>query len=137
MLPVYLLFVLVYRAEVYIFLKTLPKYHITSVHLQSRILPSSLLKNGVLRTNCVDCLDRTNTAQFMVGKCALGFQVSRSFMYHCQACKCNELSIFGLREWYFNAFTDKTVTTRLLNLLQSVHTFIDTRSLAVCLVECV
>ena len=34
-----------------------------------------LSKNGVLRTNCVDCLDRTNTAQFMVGKCALGFQV--------------------------------------------------------------
>ena len=32
-------------------------------------------KNGVLRTNCVDCLDRTNTAQFMVGKCALGYQV--------------------------------------------------------------
>lgn len=23
----------------------------------------------------MDCLDRTNTAQFMVGKCALGFQV--------------------------------------------------------------
>ncbi|KAL9969462.1 hypothetical protein ACROYT_G021682 [Oculina patagonica] len=32
-------------------------------------------QNGVLRTNCVDCLDRTNTAQFMVGKCALGFQL--------------------------------------------------------------
>lgn len=29
----------------------------------------------MLRTNCVDCLDRTNTAQFMVGKCALGYQV--------------------------------------------------------------
>ncbi|XP_068698688.1 polyphosphoinositide phosphatase-like [Montipora foliosa] len=32
-------------------------------------------QNGVLRTNCVDCLDRTNTAQFMVGKCALGYQL--------------------------------------------------------------
>uniref|UniRef100_A0A669B1U1 FIG4 phosphoinositide 5-phosphatase n=1 Tax=Oreochromis niloticus TaxID=8128 RepID=A0A669B1U1_ORENI len=30
---------------------------------------------GVLRTNCVDCLDRTNTAQFMVGKCALAYQL--------------------------------------------------------------
>ena len=27
------------------------------------------------RTNCVDCLDRTNTAQFAVGQCALGFQL--------------------------------------------------------------
>ena len=30
---------------------------------------------GVVRVNCVDCLDRTNTAQFMIGKCALGFQL--------------------------------------------------------------
>ncbi|OWK01515.1 FIG4, partial [Cervus elaphus hippelaphus] len=27
------------------------------------------------KTNCVDCLDRTNTAQFMVGKCALAYQL--------------------------------------------------------------
>lgn len=48
----------------------------------------------MLRTNCVDCLDRTNTAQFMVGKCALGYQVKLiplvmvpiSFdMFHCFA----------------------------------------------------
>ncbi len=32
-------------------------------------------QRGVTRTNCVDCLDRTNTAQFAIGKCALGFQV--------------------------------------------------------------
>lgn len=25
--------------------------------------------------NCVDCLDRTNTAQFIAGKCALGYQL--------------------------------------------------------------
>ena len=30
---------------------------------------------GVVRTNCVDCLDRTNTAQFVLGKCALAFQL--------------------------------------------------------------
>ena len=30
---------------------------------------------GVVRTNCVDCLDRTNTAQFVMGKCALAFQL--------------------------------------------------------------
>ncbi|GAB1604859.1 polyphosphoinositide phosphatase-like [Argonauta hians] len=32
-------------------------------------------QTGVVRTNCVDCLDRTNTAQFAVGKCALGYQL--------------------------------------------------------------
>lgn len=30
---------------------------------------------GVVRTNCVDCLDRTNTAQFVIGKCALAMQL--------------------------------------------------------------
>ena len=33
-------------------------------------------QRGVVRTNCVDCLDRTNTAQFAIGKCALAFQVN-------------------------------------------------------------
>eukprot|EP01064_Diplonema_japonicum_P009742 TRINITY_DN1719_c0_g1_i1.p1 TRINITY_DN1719_c0_g1~~TRINITY_DN1719_c0_g1_i1.p1 ORF type:complete len:1608 (+),score=451.93 TRINITY_DN1719_c0_g1_i1:34-4857(+) len=32
-------------------------------------------QKGILRTNCVDCLDRTNLAQFFVGKCALGKQL--------------------------------------------------------------
>lgn len=32
-------------------------------------------QRGVVRTNCVDCLDRTNTAQFAIGKCALAFQL--------------------------------------------------------------
>ena len=36
-------------------------------------------QTGVVRVNCVDCLDRTNTAQFTLGKCALGFQVSIFF----------------------------------------------------------
>ncbi|RKO83671.1 SacI homology domain-containing protein, partial [Blyttiomyces helicus] len=31
-------------------------------------------QNGVVRTNCIDCLDRTNAAQFVIGKCALGHQ---------------------------------------------------------------
>lgn len=33
------------------------------------------LQNGVARTNCIDCLDRTNAAQFVVGKRALGYQL--------------------------------------------------------------
>ncbi|CAB1343241.1 unnamed protein product [Coregonus sp. 'balchen'] len=32
-------------------------------------------RRGVLRNNCVDCLDRTNTGQFMVEKCALAYQL--------------------------------------------------------------
>ncbi|KAF8246186.1 hypothetical protein K440DRAFT_586159 [Wilcoxina mikolae CBS 423.85] len=33
------------------------------------------LQNGVCRTNCIDCLDRTNAAQFVIGKRALGHQL--------------------------------------------------------------
>uniref|UniRef100_A0AAX7T5F2 SAC domain-containing protein n=1 Tax=Astatotilapia calliptera TaxID=8154 RepID=A0AAX7T5F2_ASTCA len=40
-----------------------------------QITSTGRLQTGVLRTNCVDCLDRTNTAQFMVGKCALAYQL--------------------------------------------------------------
>ncbi|KAI7860657.1 SacI homology domain-containing protein [Circinella umbellata] len=32
-------------------------------------------QHGALRTNCIDCLDRTNAAQFLMGKCALGHQL--------------------------------------------------------------
>lgn len=32
-------------------------------------------QNGILRVNCVDCLDRTNTAMFVIGKCALAYQL--------------------------------------------------------------
>ena len=33
------------------------------------------VQNGLCRTNCVDCLDRTNAAQFVFGKRALGHQL--------------------------------------------------------------
>lgn len=33
------------------------------------------LQQGVCRTNCIDCLDRTNAAQFVIGKHALGLQL--------------------------------------------------------------
>lgn len=32
-------------------------------------------QKGVLRTNCIDCLDRTNVAQFTYGLAALGSQL--------------------------------------------------------------
>jgi hypothetical protein len=34
-------------------------------------------QTGVIRTNCVDCLDRTNTAQFAMGRSALAYQLSK------------------------------------------------------------
>lgn len=33
------------------------------------------MQRGVLRTNCIDCLDRTNVAQFAFGHAALGRQL--------------------------------------------------------------
>ncbi|ORY08286.1 hypothetical protein K493DRAFT_29135 [Basidiobolus meristosporus CBS 931.73] len=32
-------------------------------------------QNGVVRTNCIDCVDRTNAAQFVIGRCALAHQL--------------------------------------------------------------
>ncbi len=32
-------------------------------------------QTGAARVNCVDCLDRTNTAMYVIGKCALAHQV--------------------------------------------------------------
>ncbi|OAV99008.1 hypothetical protein PTTG_02445 [Puccinia triticina 1-1 BBBD Race 1] len=34
-----------------------------------------LIQCGVCRTNCIDCIDRTNAAQFVVGKAALAHQL--------------------------------------------------------------
>lgn len=33
------------------------------------------MQTGIARTNCIDCLDRTNAAQFVIGKRALGHQL--------------------------------------------------------------
>lgn len=35
----------------------------------------SSMQNGIARTNCIDCLDRTNAAQLVIGKLALGHQL--------------------------------------------------------------
>ena len=74
-------------------------------------------KNGVLRTNCVDCLDRTNTAQFMVGKCALGFQVSISYCDKIPkvAKRCGRCSPTNC--YHAHRYTTKTSTNRLRNLV--------------------
>ena len=33
------------------------------------------IQTGVVRSNCVDCIDRTNTAQFSLGICAFRHQL--------------------------------------------------------------
>ncbi|KAF9114232.1 phosphatidylinositol-3,5-bisphosphate 5-phosphatase [Mortierella sp. AM989] len=42
---------------------------------RNNVVYGSGLQNGVVRTNCIDCLDRTNAAQFIIAKCALGHQL--------------------------------------------------------------
>lgn len=37
--------------------------------------PFEFVQNGIARSNCIDCLDRTNAAQFVVGKRALSLQL--------------------------------------------------------------
>ncbi|KAL5107492.1 Polyphosphoinositide phosphatase [Taenia crassiceps] len=44
----------------------------TRLHMGSGLCPR---QQGIVRTNCVDCLDRTNTAQFVVGHVAVGYQL--------------------------------------------------------------
>ncbi|KAM7254653.1 hypothetical protein ACFE04_004033 [Oxalis oulophora] len=41
--------------------------------IEGKSIPS--FQNGVLRTNCIDCLDRTNVAQYIYGLVALGKQL--------------------------------------------------------------
>jgi hypothetical protein len=50
-----------------------PVLRADSLREKRRIEP--LLQQGILRTNCVDCLDRTNAAQFAIAKRALGHQL--------------------------------------------------------------
>ena len=43
-------------------------------------LKKGMVQTGIVRTNCVDCLDRTNTAQYVVAKYALGVQVLQTHL---------------------------------------------------------
>ncbi|CAG7836139.1 unnamed protein product [Allacma fusca] len=45
------------------------------VHTLGEAKLFSRKQTGLARVNCVDCLDRTNTAQFALGKCALAHQL--------------------------------------------------------------
>ncbi|KAF7135876.1 hypothetical protein RHSIM_Rhsim08G0242700 [Rhododendron simsii] len=41
----------------------------------NHIVKPLMFQSGVLRTNCIDCLDRTNVAQYAYGLVALGYQL--------------------------------------------------------------
>ena len=68
---------------------------ITNKNYSANLLGFQLQK-GVLRTNCIDCLDRTNAAQFVAGKQALTYQLyalgiipaphSKYFAFDSEAC---------------------------------------------------
>ncbi|EAR84569.2 SacI-like domain protein (macronuclear) [Tetrahymena thermophila SB210] len=48
------------------------------------------IQNGVLRSNCVDCLDRTNSFQQLVGEIALAIQLAKMFQ---SSCKFSDLNV--------------------------------------------
>ncbi|MCL7047941.1 hypothetical protein MKW94_001561 [Papaver nudicaule] len=43
---------------------------------ENRLMKQRRLQKGVLRTNCIDCLDRTNVVQYSYGLAALGYQLN-------------------------------------------------------------
>lgn len=47
----------------------------TGIFHNGKDFQSTSVQEGVCRTNCIDCLDRTNAAQFVIGKRALGEQL--------------------------------------------------------------
>ena len=57
-----------------------------------------ILQTGVVRVNCVDCLDRTNTAAFVVGKTALAFSAIWLW-FDCRSVKCGDKFNFLKRKF--------------------------------------
>ncbi|ODQ64294.1 hypothetical protein NADFUDRAFT_8142, partial [Nadsonia fulvescens var. elongata DSM 6958] len=47
----------------------------TGLFHNGKDLKGMSIQTGVVRTNCIDCLDRTNAAQFIIGKRVLGAQL--------------------------------------------------------------
>ncbi|KAI5965401.1 FIG4 [Candida pseudojiufengensis] len=48
----------------------------TGIFLNGTTLENTKLQKGIIRTNCIDCLDRTNAAQFIICKEVLNMQLS-------------------------------------------------------------
>lgn len=47
----------------------------TDIFHNGTTLQNTRVQHGICRTNCIDCLDRTNAAQSVLGKCAFGKQL--------------------------------------------------------------
>ncbi|CAP24866.1 Protein CBG04077 [Caenorhabditis briggsae] len=56
-------------------LKTSPREGFETLDVQYSKDGRFIIQHGICRTNCVDCLDRTNVAQFVIAKVALGCQL--------------------------------------------------------------
>ena len=58
------------------FYQNFPKLHANELANQKKNSSNQSTKQtGIVRVNCVDCLDRTNTAMYVIGKCAMAHQV--------------------------------------------------------------
>jgi hypothetical protein len=62
--------------------------------------PKTQLQHGVLRTNCIDCLDRTNVAQFAYGLAAFGRQLAALGVLDVGAIDSDSSIAFQLMEMY-------------------------------------
>ena len=49
------------------------------------------VQQGVFRTNCIDCLDRTNVVQSMLGRRSLSLQLQVIYNFY----YCNHASLFS------------------------------------------
>ena len=65
-----------------------------------------LRQSGVVRTNCVDSLDRTNAAQFCIGKIVFGYQVRLLFSY-CPPSEHPQMYLLGLSDEIYLKFDDE------------------------------
>jgi hypothetical protein len=63
-------------------------------------IPLTQLQRGVLRTNCIDCLDRTNVVQFAYGLAAFGRQLAALGLLDEGAVDCDSSIAFQLMEMY-------------------------------------
>lgn len=68
-----------------------------------KIIGTSHFQSGVLRTNCIDCLDRTNIAQYAYGLAALGRQL-------------HAMGLTSLQK----LDSESSIATRLMNMYQEM-----------------
>lgn len=75
-------------------------YNAAAAPKQRHFAPQTQLQQGVLRTNCIDCLDRTNVVQFAYGLAAFGRQLSALGILDEQGVDSDSSIAFQLMEMY-------------------------------------